>query len=59
MRARWAVALTAALTVLLGGAAGGASATDPVTLGDGYVLDDVGCPLGERGGAGGDRGSSS
>ncbi len=42
MRARWAVALTTALTVLLAGAAGAASATDPVTLGDGYVLDDVG-----------------
>lgn len=42
MRARWALALTTALTIALAGAAGAASATDPVTLGAGYVLDDVG-----------------
>ncbi|MCR2764701.1 TPM domain-containing protein [Microbacterium sp. zg.B48] len=42
MRARWAVALTTALTLLFAGASGTASATDPVTLGVGYVLDDVG-----------------
>ncbi|HWM17364.1 MAG TPA: TPM domain-containing protein [Microbacterium sp.] len=42
MRARWAVALTAALAILLAGSAGAASATGPVTLGAGYVLDDVG-----------------
>ncbi|MCR2810162.1 MULTISPECIES: TPM domain-containing protein [unclassified Microbacterium] len=42
MRARWAVALTTALTLLFAGASGTASATDPVTLGAGYVLDDVG-----------------
>ncbi|MET0780405.1 MAG: TPM domain-containing protein [Microbacterium sp.] len=47
MRARWAVALTAALGaflagVLLVGTAGAAYATAPVTLGSGYVLDDVG-----------------
>ena len=41
MRARWAVALTAALTLVLGGAGGAASATDPVQLAEGYVLDDV------------------
>ena len=47
MRARWAVALTTALGaflagVLLVGTAGAAYATAPVTLGSGYVLDDVG-----------------
>ena len=47
MRARWAVALTTALGaflagVLLVGTAGAAYATAPVTLGAGYVLDDVG-----------------
>ncbi|HYI51934.1 MAG TPA: TPM domain-containing protein [Microbacterium sp.] len=42
MRARWALALTTALAIMLAGAAGAASATDPVTLGSGYVLDDVG-----------------
>ena len=42
MRARWAVALTTALAVLLVGSAGAASATDPVTLGSSFVLDDVG-----------------
>ena len=46
MRARWAPALTTALSavitaVLIVGSAGGASATTPVTLGTGYVLDDV------------------
>ena len=41
MRARWAVALTTALTLVLGGAAGAASATEPVQLAEGYVLDDV------------------
>ena len=46
MRARWAPALRAALgavisTLLIVGAAGAASATAPVTLGSGYVLDDV------------------
>ena len=46
MRARWAPALTTALgavlaTVLALGSAGAASATTPVTLGSGYVLDDV------------------
>jgi hypothetical protein len=42
MRARWALALTTALTIVFAGAAGPASATDPVDLGQGYVLDDVG-----------------
>ena len=46
MRARWAPALWTALgavitTMLIVGSAGGASATTPVTLGSGYVLDDV------------------
>ena len=46
MRARWAPALTTALgavisTLLIIGSAGAASATTPVTLGSGYVLDDV------------------
>ncbi|HEX5727936.1 TPM domain-containing protein [Microbacterium sp.] len=41
MRARWAVALTMALTLILGGAAGAASATGPVQLAEGYVLDEV------------------
>jgi uncharacterized membrane protein YgcG len=46
MRARWAPALTTALgavlaTMLVFGSAGAASATSPVTLGAGYVLDDV------------------
>ncbi len=42
MRARWAVALTAAVTVALGALGGAAAATDPVSLGTGYVLDDAG-----------------
>lgn len=42
MRARWAVALTATLAVLFGGVATAASATDPVDLGSGYVVDDAG-----------------
>ena len=42
MRVRWAVTLTAALAVVLIGAAGAASATDPVHLESGYVLDEVG-----------------
>ncbi len=41
MRARWAVTLTAALTAVILAVGGGASATDPVDLGTGYVLDDV------------------
>jgi uncharacterized membrane protein YgcG len=46
MRARWAPALSTALgavitTMLIVGSAGVASATAPVTLGEGYVLDDV------------------
>ena len=46
MRARWAPALSTALgavitTMLIVGSAGAASATTPVTLGSGYVLDDV------------------
>lgn len=46
MRARWALALTTALTIAFAGAAGPASATDPVDLGGGYVLDDVGALTG-------------
>jgi uncharacterized membrane protein YgcG len=47
MRSRWAPALTTALSalfaaVLVVGAANSAAATPPVTLGSGYVLDDVG-----------------
>lgn len=42
MRMRWAVALTVALAALLSSGAGAASATDPVTLGTGHVLDDAG-----------------
>ena len=42
MRARWAVPLTAALTLLLAGGAVAAGATDPVELGSGYVLDETG-----------------
>ena len=47
MRARWslkarAAALGLAVAALLLGSAGAASATSPVTLGSGYVLDDVG-----------------
>ncbi len=47
MRSRWASTLTTALsaalaTVLVLTSAAAASATDPVTLGSGYVLDDVG-----------------
>jgi uncharacterized membrane protein YgcG len=41
MRTRWAVVLTTTLTLLLASAVGAASATAPVTLGSGYVLDDV------------------
>ncbi|MET0860301.1 MAG: TPM domain-containing protein [Microbacterium sp.] len=46
MRARWAPALSTALgavvtTMLVLGSAGAASATSPVTLGAGYLLDDV------------------
>ena len=46
MRARWAPALSTALgavitAMLIVGSAGAASATTPVTLGSGYVLDDV------------------
>ncbi|MET0736192.1 MAG: TPM domain-containing protein [Microbacterium sp.] len=41
MRARWAMSLTAALSILLAGAAGAAHATDPVTLGSGFVVDDA------------------
>ncbi|MET0861068.1 MAG: TPM domain-containing protein, partial [Microbacterium sp.] len=36
------MALTATLAVLFGGAASAASATDPVDLGSGYVVDDAG-----------------
>jgi uncharacterized membrane protein YgcG len=42
MRARWALALTTALTIAFAGAAGAASATDPVDLGQGFVLDEAG-----------------
>ena len=47
MRARWAPALTTALSAIFAaglvlGPAGAVSATPPVTLGSGYVLDDVG-----------------
>jgi len=42
MRARWALALTAALATSLAAGAGAAWATDPVTLDASYVLDDVG-----------------
>ena len=42
MRARWAVPLTAALAVLLSGAAVAASATGPVTLGSSHVVDQAG-----------------
>ena len=42
MRARWAVTLTAALAIVLGGAAGAAVATDPVDLGQPYVADESG-----------------
>lgn len=38
MRSRWALALTAALSIVIGGAAS-ASATEPVPLGSGRVLD--------------------
>ncbi len=46
MRARWAPALSTGLgavitAMLIVGSAGAASATTPVTLGSGYVLDDV------------------
>ncbi|WP_322409522.1 TPM domain-containing protein [Microbacterium invictum] len=40
MRARWAAALTAALTMILVGVGPAASATDPVELGAGYVVDE-------------------
>jgi uncharacterized membrane protein YgcG len=43
MRARWALALTTALVAVIGlAAAPAAVATEPVTLGSGYVLDDAG-----------------
>lgn len=42
MRAGWAVSLTAAVTLMLATLAGGAAATDPVSLGSQYVVDDVG-----------------
>lgn len=42
MRARWAVTLAATLTMMLAGAAGAAHATDPVSLGSSYVLDQAG-----------------
>lgn len=42
MRRRWAVALFTVLTVLITGVAGAASATNPVQLGSGFVLDDAG-----------------
>lgn len=42
MRAGWAVSLTAVLSVMLATLAGGAHATDPVSLGSQYVVDDVG-----------------
>ncbi len=41
MRARWAVALTAVLTAVVGAGGGAAWATDPVQLGTGYVADTV------------------
>ncbi|MFG6492374.1 TPM domain-containing protein [Microbacterium sp. P03] len=41
MRARWAVGLVAALSMVFGGAAMSAFATAPPSLGAGYVLDDV------------------
>ena len=41
MRARWAVALTAVLTAVVGAGGGAAWATDPVQLGSGRVFDDV------------------
>lgn len=42
MRSRWALALTAALAIVVGGAAGAALATGPVSLGATRVLDDAG-----------------
>lgn len=42
MRARWAATLTAALVVALTAIGGSAGATDPVDLGSGYVVDQVG-----------------
>jgi uncharacterized membrane protein YgcG len=42
MRARWAAAVTTALMMVLVGAASAASATDPVELGAGYVVDEAG-----------------
>jgi hypothetical protein len=42
MRARWAVALTAVLAMVFGGGAASASATDPVDLGSGYIVDQAG-----------------
>ncbi len=41
MRARWATALAAVLTAMLLSIAGPAAATDPVPLGEGFVLDDA------------------
>ncbi|TQK19085.1 putative membrane protein YgcG [Microbacterium sp. SLBN-154] len=40
MRARWAAAVTAALTMILVAVGPAASATDPVELGAGYVVDE-------------------
>ncbi|WP_431800164.1 TPM domain-containing protein [Microbacterium kunmingense] len=40
MRARWAAAVTAALTMILMAVGPAASATDPVELGAGYVVDE-------------------
>jgi uncharacterized membrane protein YgcG len=40
MRSRWALALTAAVSIVIGGAVS-ASAADPVSLGSGRVLDDA------------------
>ncbi|MEI3866132.1 TPM domain-containing protein [Microbacterium sp. CCNWLW134] len=40
MRARWAAAVTAALTMILVAGGPAASATDPVELGAGYVVDE-------------------
>ncbi len=42
MRSRWALALTAALMIVFGGAAGAAVATEPVGLGSSRVLDQAG-----------------
>lgn len=42
MRAHWSVALVTSLVMVLGGAAGAALATDPVSLSDSRVLDESG-----------------